>query len=111
VLSTRPCAPDGQLPHPDRANASAGPAGPKSLQPRLLPPPLLIETGRCTWHTQARRREAVENDIGSVIAKFIPEKDRDGLILHATELFSGGKYFDRINWRNKVRHLWVPDAA
>lgn len=46
---------------------------------------------------------AVKTDLSKIAEKYIPEKDRDNFIFHATELFSGGKYFNRENWPREKR--------
>ncbi len=50
----------------------------------------------CQW-------KAIEAHIRSLVADFIPQSDQDGFVFHATELFSGGKYFDRDVWPRCIR--------
>jgi hypothetical protein len=41
--------------------------------------------------------------MNEIVTRFIPEQDREGFIFHATELFSGGTYFDRPRWPREKR--------
>jgi hypothetical protein len=47
--------------------------------------------------------KVLEAHLGGVCANYIPEQDRKGFVFHATELFSGGKYFDRSRWPLAIR--------
>ena len=40
----------------------------------------------------------LESEISRLVEKYIPEDHRAGFVFHATELWSGGKYFNRDNW-------------
>jgi hypothetical protein len=46
---------------------------------------------------------AVKHDLRKIVEKYISEKDRDGFVFHAMELFSGGKYFTREAWPREKR--------
>jgi hypothetical protein len=54
---------------------------------------------------------AVEDHIESLVRKHIPEKDWDGFVFHATELWSGGKYFKREEWPKEKRLAILEDLA
>lgn len=58
-----------------------------------------------------RQLVAVEDHIEELVRKHIPEKDWDGFVFHATELWSGSKYFDRVNWSREKRLLILQDLA
>ncbi len=47
--------------------------------------------------------KALEKGLWDIVCEYIPEKDRKGFVFHATELFSGGKYFDRDTWPKHKR--------
>jgi hypothetical protein len=47
--------------------------------------------------------KALEKGLWDIVCEYIPKKDRKGFIFHATELFSGGKYFDRDTWPKHKR--------
>jgi hypothetical protein len=49
------------------------------------------------------KMELVENRIDDLIQKHIPEEDRNGFVFHATELWSGGRYFKRDKWSQAKR--------
>lgn len=42
--------------------------------------------------------KAIESDVAAVIARHIPEPEREDCILHSMDLFSGGKRFPREKW-------------
>src|SRR5687767_9400791 len=42
---------------------------------------------------------ALENQLDRIATQYIPNSDRSGFVFHATELWSGNKYFrDRAKW-------------
>ena len=41
--------------------------------------------------------------IQKIVEDWIPPQDRDGFVFHGTDLFSGGKYFDRRVWPLCIR--------
>jgi hypothetical protein len=41
--------------------------------------------------------------IDVLVREYIPEEDREDFVFHATELFSGGKYFTREKWPREKR--------
>jgi len=53
--------------------------------------------------------KAIEQDIWEVVCKHIAEEARDGLVFHATELFSGGRQFDRETWPREKRWAILDD--
>src|SRR4051794_26608716 len=51
-----------------------------------------------------RQMIAIEDRIDEICSDHIPEEDREGFVFHATELWSGGSYFDRKTWPREKRH-------
>ncbi len=47
--------------------------------------------------------DALERAIRSIAECFIPKQDLPGFVFHATELWSGGKYFQRDRWPREKR--------
>jgi hypothetical protein len=45
----------------------------------------------------------LEQEILSLRDEYIPEQFREGFVFHATELFSGGKFFNRESWPKQMR--------
>jgi hypothetical protein len=45
----------------------------------------------------------LEQEILSLRGEYIPEQFREGFVFHATELFSGGKFFNRESWPKQIR--------
>ena len=59
-----------------------------------------------------RQLVAVENHLDILVQKHIPEHDRPGLIFHATDIWSGAKYFkDRDKWPMERRLEILRDLA
>jgi hypothetical protein len=55
---------------------------------------------------------AVENHLDILVQKHIPENDRDGFIFHATDIWSGKKYFeDRNKWPWEKRFPILEDLS
>jgi hypothetical protein len=46
---------------------------------------------------------AAKQDLHKIVEKYIPEENRDGFVFHATELFSGRKYFAKEDWSREKR--------
>lgn len=53
----------------------------------------------------------LENAIDALVRKHIPEKDWNGFVFHATELWSGGRYFARDAWPLEKRLEILGDLA
>ena len=53
----------------------------------------------------------VEECLDSLVRKYIPADDREDFTFHATELWSGGKYFDRQQWPRKKRSQILMDLV
>lgn len=59
-----------------------------------------------------RQLVAVENHLDILVQKHIPEHDRPGFIFHATDIWSGAKYFkDRDKWPMERRLEILRDLA
>jgi hypothetical protein len=59
-----------------------------------------------------RQLVAIENHLDILLQKHIPEEDRDGFIFHATDIWSGKKYFsDRERWPFERRLEILGDLA
>lgn len=64
--------------------------------------PIYVVAGVCVHGDN--QWKPLEDKIQSLIDHFIPEESRDEFVFHATELFSGGKFFDRENWSRTRRN-------
>lgn len=53
----------------------------------------------------------LERHIKSLIRKHIPERDREGFIFHAMDVWHGSRYFDRQKWPLSTRRNILSDLA
>lgn len=54
---------------------------------------------------------AIEARLREIVAAHLPEKDREGFILHCIELFSGGKTLKREEWDRERRWKIIDDLV
>jgi hypothetical protein len=53
----------------------------------------------------------LRSELDRIVAKHIPEQQCDGFVLHATEIFNGGKVMDRTKWPMERRLAVADDLA
>jgi len=76
-------------------------AGISANEPALVVASIIIDGDN---HYKVLREE-----LYAIVKKYIPEEDQDGFIFHATEIFSGGKYFNRTDWSRVKRWQMLSD--